>query len=98
MNARDVNSGRTVLAHVCNHLYPQAVPIVKLLLSCPNTDPNPVDNNGVSILDGYIDTWSTLNGPLFKKVDCIELGQRYDDIKYLLCDAGAIGAVDDYDF
>jgi ankyrin repeat protein len=47
-NSRD-NLGRTPLAHVC-HYSCGSVAIVRSLLSHPSTDPNAINNNGVSIL------------------------------------------------
>ena len=55
-NVRENCQGRTPLANVC-HYYNlicnrmHAVAIVRLLLSHPDTDPNPVDNDGVMLLD-----------------------------------------------
>ena len=53
-NVRQIDVGYTPLAtvclsRICNHMH--AVAIVRLLLSHPDTDPNPVDNDGVMLLD-----------------------------------------------
>jgi ankyrin repeat protein len=76
-NIRDVIKGHTPLTHACRWL---SVDKVRLLLSCPDTDLNAVDNNGVSILTYLINTWHSRT-----RHD----GSRYYEIKSLLCAAGA---------
>ena len=105
-NVRDIASGHTPLAHICHHLGSQAVAIVHLLLSSPDTDLDAVDNNGVSILADLIDTWHTyFELSSFRAVrgyayltSVQELQRRYYEIESLLCEAGASGAGDGYDF
>jgi ankyrin repeat protein len=63
VNARDIY-GSTALAHVCTFHWPNysAVESVRLILSHPDTDPNILDNNGVSALSKVIElrrTWAT---------------------------------------
>lgn len=79
-NPRDTNSGRTPLAHVCHYLGYEAVAVVRSLLSHPATDPNAVNNNGVSILADYITRWHP-TGP-----DVVDSTyQQYYDMESLLC-------------
>ena len=61
VNARD-NHGSTALSHACAialdyHRWPStdAIDFVDFLLSHPDTDPNIVDNNGVSVLSKVIE-------------------------------------------
>jgi ankyrin repeat protein len=51
-NTRD-DSGRTPLAHVCQRYSCGSLAIVRSLLSHPGTDPNAVDDNGISIFVGF---------------------------------------------
>jgi ankyrin repeat protein len=99
-NVRDVASGRTPLAHVCHHLGSQAVAI-NLLLSFPDTDPDAVDNNGVSVLTDFVDTWRDDNGRQLSSghhsISMLELERRYYEVKSLLYASGATGAGDDDD-
>ena len=55
-NPRDIDSGYTPLAYVCHYscTIRNVVAIVRSLLSHPDTDPNAVDNDGVSILTDII--------------------------------------------
>jgi ankyrin repeat protein len=65
-NPRDANTGRTPLAYVCHCRYggfdERVASIVQSLLSHPATDPNAVDNNGVSILAGFINKYHNAVG------------------------------------
>ena len=87
-NPRDIDSGRTPLAYVCHRLGNRAVAIVSSLLSHPGTDPNAIDNNGVSILADVTKRWrypsDADNG-----ICADSRRQMYHDINSLLCAAGA---------
>ena len=76
-NIRDVINGHTPLTHACRYLY---VDKVLVLLSCPDTDPNAVDNNGVSILTYLRNIWHSRTH---------HDRSRYYQIESLLCAAGA---------
>jgi ankyrin repeat protein len=75
-NPKVIDSGRTPLAHACH--FDGSTAIVRSLLSHPNTDPNAVDNNGVSILADFM-TFRHF------RVDSLQA----DEIKLLLRTAGA---------
>lgn len=82
-NFRDIDNGRTALAHVC-HCPCRSTAIVRLLLSHPDTDPNAVDNDGVSILADFVNcrNHDAVNSPLKY--------QRDNEIESLLRAAGAL--------
>ena len=64
VNARNIR-GSTALAHACTLPWPGCVDSVRLILSHPDTDPNILDNNGVSALSKVIElqrTWATNRG------------------------------------
>ena len=76
-NIRDVIRGHTPLTDACRLLQ---VDKVRSLLSCPDTNPNAVDNNGVSILTYLINKWH---------LEARYNRCRYYEIKSLLRAAGA---------
>ena len=82
-NFRDIDNGRTALAHVC-HCPCRRTAIVRLLLSHPGTDPNAVDNNGVSILADFVNRRNR------NAINCPLDYQRDNEIESLLRAAGAI--------
>jgi ankyrin repeat protein len=82
-NVKD-NEGNTPLAMACmGHFFEDNTSIVGLLLSHCNTDPNPVDNNGVSALTKVIrnDVRGFLR--LFKE----DHEKNREEIKSLICAA-----------
>jgi ankyrin repeat protein len=79
-NPRELNSGRTPLAHVCH--FGGSVAIVNLLLSRHDTNLNAVDNNGVSIFADFTNRRHRVNMTSTDR-------QREDEIESLLHNAGA---------
>jgi ankyrin repeat protein len=75
-NPKVIDSGRTPLAHACH--FGGSIAIVHSLISHPDTDPNAVDSNGVSILADFMD---------FR--DITTDSQQADEIELLLRTAGA---------
>jgi ankyrin repeat protein len=79
-NPREPESGRTPLAHVCH--FGGSVAIVNLLLSHRDTDPNVVDNNGVSIFTDFMNRRYRGNMTSTDR-------QRENEIESLLRNAGS---------
>ena len=75
-NPKVIDSGRTPLAHAC--YFGSSTAIVRSLLSHPDTDPNAVDRNGVSILADFMDVRDIMADSL-----------QADEIELLLRTAGA---------
>jgi ankyrin repeat protein len=75
-NPKVIYSGRTPLAQACH--FGGSTAIVRSLLSHPDTDPNAVDSNGVSILAGFMNFRHLMTDSL-----------QADEIELLLRTAGA---------